>query len=44
MQLGACLDTSYLKLTEWLNVKPDVLITPSALTPFAKVSEPIFPL
>ncbi|KAK8242083.1 DNA polymerase alpha 70 kDa subunit [Phyllosticta capitalensis] len=35
--LGACLDTSYLKLTEWLNVKPDVLITPSALTPFAKV-------
>ncbi|KAK7537910.1 DNA polymerase alpha 70 kDa subunit [Phyllosticta citricarpa] len=35
--LGACLDTSYLKLAEWLNVKPDVLVTPSALMPFAKV-------
>ncbi|KAF2087912.1 DNA polymerase alpha/primase associated subunit [Saccharata proteae CBS 121410] len=37
LPLGAVLDTSYLKLTEWLNVRPDVLITPSALTPFAKV-------
>ncbi|KAK8154502.1 LOW QUALITY PROTEIN: DNA polymerase subunit alpha B [Phyllosticta citrichinensis] len=35
--LGACLDTSFLKLAEWLNVKPDVLVTPSALMPFAKV-------
>jgi DNA polymerase alpha subunit B len=34
---GAMLDTSYLKLGEWLKVKPDVLITPSALAPFAKV-------
>ena len=34
---GACLDLSYLKLGEWLNVRPDVLITPSVLTPFAKV-------
>ncbi|KAK0664329.1 DNA polymerase alpha subunit B [Lasiodiplodia hormozganensis] len=37
LPVGAVLDTSYLKLAEWLNVRPDVLITPSALTPFAKV-------
>ncbi|OJD29716.1 dna polymerase subunit alpha b [Diplodia corticola] len=37
LPVGAMLDTSYLKLAEWLNVRPDVLITPSALTPFAKV-------
>jgi DNA polymerase alpha subunit B len=34
---GAMLDTSYLKLGEILNVRPDMLIVPSALTPFAKV-------
>ena len=34
---GAMLDPSYLKLGEWLNVSPDVLILPSALPPFAKV-------
>jgi DNA polymerase alpha subunit B len=34
---GAMLDTSYLKLGEMLNVRPDMLIVPSALTPFAKV-------
>lgn len=34
---GAMLDTSYLKLGEWWNVRPDVLITPSALPPFVKV-------
>lgn len=34
---GMPLDVSYLKLGEWLNVRPDVLITPSALSPFAKV-------
>ena len=34
---GATLDTSFLKLGEWLNVRPDVLIIPSALSPFAKV-------
>lgn len=33
---GAMLDTSYLKLGEWL-IRPDVLITPSTLPPFAKV-------
>ncbi|GAM90586.1 hypothetical protein ANO11243_086310 [Dothideomycetidae sp. 11243] len=38
---GACLDTSYLKLGEWLHVRPDLLITPSALTPFAKVVESV---
>jgi len=34
---GAMLDISYLKLGEILNVRPDMLITPSALLPFAKV-------
>ena len=34
---GMPLDISYLKLGEWLNVRPDVLISPSALSPFAKV-------
>ena len=34
---GMPLDVSYVKLGEWLNVRPDVLITPSALSPFAKV-------
>jgi DNA polymerase alpha subunit B len=35
---GATLDVSYLKLGEWWNVRPDVLIVPSMLPPFAKVS------
>lgn len=35
---GAALDTSYLKLGEMVNVRPDVVITPSALPPFARVS------
>ena len=34
---GMPLDASYLKLGEWLDVRPDMLITPSALSPFAKV-------
>ncbi|MCJ1433257.1 DNA-directed DNA polymerase alpha subunit pol12 [Xylographa pallens] len=38
---GMPLDISYLKLGEWLNVRPDVLILPSALTPFAKVVESV---
>lgn len=37
MPVGMPLDVSYLKLGEWLTVRPDVLIIPSALTPFAKV-------
>ena len=36
--IGTPLDPAYLKLGEWLNVRPDVLIVPSALLPFAKVS------
>lgn len=39
LPVGACLDVEYLKLAEWLNVRPDVLILPSVLTPFAKVRE-----
>lgn len=34
---GACLDIGYLKLGEWMQVKPDVLILPSILTPSIKV-------
>lgn len=36
---GAMLDTSYLKLGEIINVRPDLLIVPSALPPFAKVGK-----
>ncbi|OTB05871.1 hypothetical protein M426DRAFT_319559 [Hypoxylon sp. CI-4A] len=38
---GAMLDTSYLKLGEMMNVRPDVMIIPSALPPFAKVVESV---
>jgi DNA polymerase alpha subunit B len=38
--IGASLDISYMKLAEWLNVRPDVLVLPSTLTPFAKVRLP----
>ena len=34
---GTPLDLSYLKLGEWLTVRPDILVTPSTLTPFANV-------
>ncbi len=34
---GAMLDISYLNLGEMVNVRPDVMIVPSALPPFAKV-------
>ena len=37
---GMPLDLSYLKLGEWLNVRPDLLITPSTLPPFGKVINP----
>ena len=37
---GAMLDLSYLKLGEMLNVRPDMLIIPSSLPPFAKVWSP----
>lgn len=36
---GAMLDISYSKLGEWWNVRPDVLIVPSMLPPFVKVSQ-----
>jgi DNA polymerase alpha subunit B len=36
---GAMLDVAYLKLGDMLNVRPDLLILPSALPPFAKVVE-----
>lgn len=35
---GAMLDVSYSKLGEWWNVRPDVLIVPSGLPPFVRVS------
>ncbi|KAL5343143.1 DNA polymerase alpha subunit B N-terminal-domain-containing protein [Aspergillus crustosus] len=38
---GAALDVSYLKLGEWWNVRPDVLIVPSLLPPFVKVVDSI---
>ena len=38
---GMPLDVSYVKLGEWLNVRPDMLITPSLLSPFAKVQASI---
>ena len=38
LAVGASLDLGYLKLGEWLNVRPDVLVLPSVLNPFAKVS------
>jgi DNA polymerase alpha subunit B len=38
LPLGTMLDTSYLKLGEMLNVRPDVLITPSVLQGMVKVS------
>lgn len=37
LAVGASLDLGYLKLGEWLNVRPDILILPSVLNPFAKV-------
>lgn len=37
LPIGASIDLSYLKLGEWITARPDVLITPSALPPFARV-------
>jgi len=36
--VGASLDLVYLKLGEWVNVRPDVLVFPSVLNPFVKGS------
>ncbi|KAH7165970.1 DNA polymerase alpha subunit B N-terminal-domain-containing protein [Dactylonectria macrodidyma] len=38
---GAVLDLSYLKLGEMVNVRPDVMMVPSLLPPFAKVVESV---
>ncbi|KAL8418904.1 hypothetical protein RB594_002203 [Gaeumannomyces avenae] len=38
---GAVLDVSYLKLGDMVNVRPDVLVLPSALPPFARVVESV---
>jgi DNA polymerase alpha subunit B len=37
---GAMLDTSYLRLGDMVNVRPDVVVVPSALPAFAKVRSP----
>ncbi|KAG4026413.1 hypothetical protein MFRU_041g00570 [Monilinia fructicola] len=39
--VGAMLDTSFLKLGEMINVRPDMLVAPSSLPPFAKVVESV---
>ncbi|KAK7192011.1 DNA polymerase alpha/epsilon subunit B [Paraphaeosphaeria sporulosa] len=41
LPLGTMVDTSYLKLGEMLNVRPDVLLTPSVLQGFVKVVESV---
>ncbi|KAJ3521021.1 hypothetical protein NM208_g13475 [Fusarium decemcellulare] len=38
---GAVLDVSYLELGEMVNVRPDVMMVPSLLPPFAKVVESV---
>jgi DNA polymerase alpha subunit B len=35
---GSCLEVGYLKLGAWMQVKPDVIILPSILTPSVKVN------
>ncbi|KAI1914302.1 DNA-directed DNA polymerase alpha subunit pol12 [Ophidiomyces ophidiicola] len=39
--VGAAIDLRYLKLGEWWNVRPDILITPSILPPFVKVVDSV---
>ncbi|TVY50602.1 DNA polymerase alpha subunit B [Lachnellula cervina] len=38
---GSMLDVSFLRLGEMVNVRPDLLVVPSALPPFAKVVESV---
>ena len=40
---GAALDLSYLKLGEMVNARPDVMLVPSLLPPFARVGSIPFP-
>lgn len=35
--VGAMMDVSFLRLGDMINVRPDLLVVPSALPPFAKV-------
>ncbi|KAK6432392.1 DNA-directed DNA polymerase alpha subunit pol12, partial [Oleoguttula sp. CCFEE 5521] len=41
LPIGAGLDVGFSKLGEWLSVRPDVLILPSALPAFAKVVDSV---
>ncbi|OQO14511.1 hypothetical protein B0A48_01389 [Cryoendolithus antarcticus] len=41
LPIGAGLDIGFLKLGEWLSVRPDVLVLPSALPAFAKVVDSV---
>ncbi|KAI1624813.1 DNA polymerase alpha subunit B [Exophiala viscosa] len=38
---GACLDMGFMKLGEWMQVKPDILVVPSMLTPSVKVVDSV---
>ncbi|CAI7654170.1 unnamed protein product [Penicillium pancosmium] len=38
---GAMLDLPYMKLGEWWNVRPDILLVPSMLPPFVKVVDSV---
>ncbi|KAG5920652.1 hypothetical protein E4U42_006137 [Claviceps africana] len=38
---GAVVDVAYLRLGEMVNVRPDVMVVPSSLPPFAKVVESV---
>ncbi|CAI7588341.1 unnamed protein product [Penicillium discolor] len=38
---GAMVDLPYMKLGEWWNVRPDILIVPSMLPPFVKVVDSV---
>ncbi|KAG5931884.1 hypothetical protein E4U53_001556 [Claviceps sorghi] len=38
---GAVIDVAYLRLGEMVNVRPDVMVVPSSLPPFAKVVESV---
>ncbi|KAK8017586.1 DNA polymerase alpha- subunit B [Apiospora rasikravindrae] len=39
--VGAALDTSYLRLGDMVNVRPDMIMVPSSLPPFARVVESV---
>ncbi|KAK5227647.1 DNA-directed DNA polymerase alpha subunit pol12 [Exophiala xenobiotica] len=41
---GACLDLGYLKLGDWMQVKPDVLVLPSLVTASVKVVDSVMVL